>query len=149
MKEGGKEGRREGGREGGREGRREGGKEGRREGGKEGRREEGRSARARVVLCGAAVTFSPCVCFWCAGGRCGSRTAESDSAHAVPKGRLPSALSRTKTPRLCVATQSRSVKKRLCPQMAAPCSQPVHSTAWYPPRTSLSEVHIRHHDVHM
>ena len=144
-REGGKEGRREGGkREGGKEGRREGGKEGRREGGKEGRREgregsrEGRSARARVVLLRLRQSHSvSVVSVFGARGRCESRTAESDLARAVPEGRLTSALSRTKTPRLCVATQSRSVKTRLCPQMAAPCSQPVRSIALYPHRTEF------------
>ena len=45
-------------------------------------------------------SVSECL-FFCAPGA----AAESDSAHAVPKGRLLSVFSRTKTARLCVATQ--------------------------------------------
>ena len=60
-----------------------------------------------LVLCFVVhQPHSVSVClFLVRGGRCMSRTAESDSAHAVPKGRLPNVFSRTKTARLCVATQ--------------------------------------------
>ena len=133
-REGGKEGRREGGkREGGKEGRREGGKEGRREGGKEGRREgregsrEGRSARARVVLFGAAVTLSVRVSVFGARGRCESRTAESDLARAVLRGDSP-ALSHAPRRPACVSRLRAGQSKRAS----------VHR--WLLPARSLSAV---------